>query len=145
MDLSGLKWPLIIGVVVLVGWLMTSGGINYMISNFTKAQVGADPERDKIDEAGLSRISSYLITLFRYEKCAAVLNLSIDRYGATAPNYWNNLSRLSTCYEKMRNYRKAVEIIDFLIANEAHDKDPRVPNRDALSLRVAKLKEVHQL
>ncbi|MBI3118944.1 MAG: hypothetical protein HYZ00_09680 [Candidatus Hydrogenedentes bacterium] len=145
MDLSGLKWPIIIVVVVAIGWLMTSGGVNYMIKNFTKAQVGADPERDKIDEAGLSRVSNYLILTFQYGKCADVLNLVLDRYGEAGPNYWNNLSRLSACYEEMGEYQKAKDIIDQLVRVNAHELDERVPNIDALSLRANKLTELHEL
>lgn len=145
MDLSGLKWPVIIAVIVGIGWLMTSGGVNWMVGQYTKAQVGADVQRDLRDEAGLSSISKYLITMFRYEKCAAVLELSLNRYGPGAPNYYNNISRLSTCYEKMRRYQDAVDLIQKLIDEEAFNVDDRIPNRDALALRAAKLREVHGL
>ena len=144
MDLSGLKWPVIILVIVAVGWLMSSGGVNWMVNNFTKATPGQDVERDKLDEAGLSRVSKYLVLIFRYEKASQVLETALDRY-PNGPNYWNNLSRLSTCYDKMRRYQDAYNIIQELMANDAHSKDPRVPVNESLRLRADKLKEVHEL
>ena len=56
MDLSGLKWPIIIAAVVGIGWLATSGGINWMVGNFTKATPGIDEQQDKVAEVGLSRV-----------------------------------------------------------------------------------------
>ena len=145
MDLSGLKWPLIIGVVVLVGWLGSSGGVNFMVSSFTKATPGADAERDKIDEAGLSRVSSYLIHTFQYRKCGQVLELAINRYGQRGPNYWNNLSRMVTCYEKTGQFQKAYNTLQTLMNANASSIDPRVPNNDVLRLKANKLREVHEL
>jgi hypothetical protein len=68
MDLSGLKWPLIIVVVVAIGWLGSSGGINWMISQSTDAVPGADATQDARDEQRLTSVAGYLLTLWRYEK-----------------------------------------------------------------------------
>jgi hypothetical protein len=81
MDLSGLKWPVIILIIIGIGWLASSGGVNYMIKNFTKSVPGQDIQRDKTDEAGLSRIAGYLITLLRWERAKNVIELTINRYG----------------------------------------------------------------
>jgi len=93
----------------------------------------------------LTMVSRYLVHTFRYEQCAKVLQLSLDRYGAGGANYWNNLSRLSTCYEKTKQYQRAAQVIDLLIQNDAHRHDKRVPPTDALRLRVQKLREMHEL
>ena len=89
MDLSGLKWPIIIVVVVGVGWLLSSGGTNYMYKNFTTAEVGADPARDKTDEAGLSRLGGFMLKTFRYEKAEEVFATAVSRYPDGA-NVWYN-------------------------------------------------------
>jgi tetratricopeptide (TPR) repeat protein len=145
MDLSGLKWPLIIAAVVGIGWLASSGGVSWMQSNFTKHEVGADPERDKLDEAGLSRLATYVLYLWKYEKAKELMELAIDRYGDQGANYWFNVYRLSTCNERLGNYEKAVEDIDYLIQNNAETMDDRVPTNDNLALKAAKIREVNEL
>jgi len=145
MDLSGLKWPLIIAVIVLIGWLMSSGGVNFMVNKFSAATPGNDIERDKTDEAGLSKVAGYLLFLWRYEKAAAVMELSMDRYGEVGANYWHNYYRLVKCYEKMKDYQRSYNILQELIAVNASQFDDRVPENDNLSLRATKLKEVHEL
>jgi len=144
MDLSGLKWPIIIVVVVFVGWLFTSGGVNWMVGQATKADVGADAAKDARDEAMLSRIGGYLIYLWRYEKAAEVLTLSIERYPNGA-NVLHNYYRLVTCYERQDMNQRAHNILQELIAAQAWNFDDRIPGQDNLSLRAAKLKEVHGL
>jgi len=145
MDLSGLKWPIIIVVIVAIGWLMTSGGVNWMVGNFTKATPGQDAARDKTDEAGLSRVGGYLLVLWRWEKAAKVMETSIDRYGTNGANYWYNLYRLATCYDRLERYQDSYDTLQDLIAANAHQYDERVPNNDNLSLRASKLKEVNEL
>ena len=145
MDLSGLKWPLIIVVVVGIGWLASSGGVAWMESNFTKSTVGADPERDKLDEKGLSRLATYVIYLWKYEKAEELMNTAIDRYGETGENYWFNLYRISTCDERLGKWQEAADGLQFLIDNTASEKDSRIPENDNLSLKLGKLREVHEL
>ena len=144
MDLSGLKWPIIIVVVVFVGWLFTSGGVNWMVGQATKAEVGVDAAKDARDEAMLSRIGGYLLLMWRYEKAAEVLTLSIERY-PNGENVWYNYYRLVTCYERQDMNLRAHNILQDLIAQQAWNFDARVPGQDNLALRAAKLKEVHGL
>lgn len=145
MDLSGLKWPLIIVVLVGFGWLASSGGVNWMQNNFTKATPGTDVERDKIDEAGLSRLATYVLYLWKYEKAKEILNLAVDRYGENGANYWFNVYRISTCNERLKNYQDAVDDLQYLVNNTASQYDDRVPENDNLSLKAAKIREVHEL
>lgn len=145
MDLSGLKWPLIIVIVVAIGWLASSGGVNWMVKQATKATPGQDQAQDVKDEARLSKISGYLMILWRYERAAEVLNDCFARYGASGANYWHNKYRMVKCQEKMENYQQAYNILQELLAAQAWTYDKRVPDMDNLSLRASKLKEVHEL
>lgn len=145
MDLSGLKWPLIILIIVVIGWLGSSGGVNYMVNNFTKATPGVDAQRDKTDEAGLTRVAGYLMMLLRWERSKDVLETVINRYGNTGANYWYNMYRLAKCYEKLGRYQDAYNILRDLAQLNAHQYDDRVPEFDNLNLRANKLKEVHNL
>ncbi len=145
MDLSGLKWPLIIVIVVAIGWLMSSGGVNYMYGNFTKATPGEDVERDKVDEAGLTKLGGYLMLLWRWEKARNVMEESVRRYGDSGANFWYNKYRLAKCYDRLEKYKVSYSILQFLISNNAHEYDERVANNDNLSLRAAKLKEVYEI
>ncbi|HPO13026.1 MAG TPA: tetratricopeptide repeat protein [Candidatus Hydrogenedentes bacterium] len=142
MDLSGLKWPLIIVVVVVVGWLLSSGGVNWMEKNFTKSVPGQDEKRDISDEAGLARLGGYCMYLFRYEKAASIFEKAIDRYPNGA-NYYYCKYCLARCYEKMDRYQDSYNILLDLIAANASEVDKRVNNNDVLNLRAQKLKEVH--
>jgi len=145
MDLSGLKWPLIIAAVVGLGWLFTSGGVNWMYNGFTAASPGVDLAQDTRDEAGLTKLGSYTYHIWKWRSCINILETSIARYGETAPNYWFNLERLSTCYERIGDYQTSVDILQQLIQANAHEYDERVGNFDNLSLRVAKLKEMYEI
>lgn len=145
MDLSRLKWPIIIIVVLGVGWLGSSAGVSYMVNKFTAAAPGQDAAQDKVDEAGLSRVGGYLLMTFRYAQAATVYQLAIDRYGTNGVNYWNNQYSLARCLEHMNRFQDSYNILQMLISNSAHNYDPRVPVDDNLRLRAAKLKEVHEL
>lgn len=145
MDLSGLKWPLIIAVLVGVGWLASSGGVNWMQSGFTKNTPGTDLERDKLDEAGLTRLAGYVLWLWKYEKSKELMNLALDRYGESGANYWYNTYRITTCDDRLGNYEDAVAGLQYLMDNVASEKDPRVPENDALALKSQKLRETHEL
>ncbi len=144
MDLSGLKWPIIIAVVVAIGWLLSSGGTNYMYNNFTKATPGADAARDKTDEAGLSRLGWFMMRTFRYKQAMECFQMAVDRYPNGA-NYWYNQYRMAKCAEKNNNYQRSVSILRMLIQNDAHALDSRVPVSDNLKQRSAKLVAVHEL
>jgi tetratricopeptide (TPR) repeat protein len=143
MDLSGLKWPLIIVVIVAIVWLGTSGGVNWMISRATAAQPGVDAAQDERDEASLTRIGDYLFMLWRWEKALGVYETCIDRYGENGRNYWYTLYQVANCHDRMQNYQITYDILQELIAIDAYNKDERVPNSDNLRLRADKLKEMY--
>ncbi|HDP34578.1 MAG TPA: hypothetical protein ENN29_05655 [Candidatus Hydrogenedentes bacterium] len=145
MDLSGLKWPLIIVVIVGIAFLASSPGVNYMVNNFTKAAPGQDPERDRIDEAGLTRVGGYLMYLWHYERAMAVMQMAIDRYGPEGANYWYNKYRIARCLDRLHRYKASYDVLQELINVEASQYDNRVPGNDNLRARAAKLKEVHEL
>lgn len=145
MDLSGLKWPLIIVVIVGGGWLATSGGLRWMYGNFTAAAPGVDLQQDLRDEAGLTKIGGYTFFLWKWEQTIYILETAISRYGEEAPNYWFNLERLSTCYERIGDYQSSFDILQQLMNANAHEIDERVANFDNLNLRASKLKEMYEL
>ncbi len=144
MDLSFLKWPIIIGVVVLVGWLGSSGGVNYMFNKFTADTPGVSAERDTVNEAGLSRLGGYCLKLFKYEKAMLAFQTAIERFPNGA-NRWYNEYRMVKCAEKMEDYAGAVRILKGLMANSASQYDDRVPANEVLNLRAEKLIETHNL
>lgn len=145
MDLSGLKWPLIIAVLVGGGWLFTSGGVNWMYGQFTAAAPGADQAQDLRDEAGLTKLAGYTYHIWKWRATINIIETSINRYGVNAPNYWFNLERLSTCYERIGDYQTSYNIIQELMNANAKQYDERVSNFDALNLRASKLKEMYEL
>jgi tetratricopeptide (TPR) repeat protein len=144
MDLSFLKWPSIIGAIVLVGWLASSGGVDYMYKKFTTDQPGGDAKKDELAEAGLSRLGGYTLKLFKYDKTMEILETAITRY-PEGKNVWHNKYRMVKCAEKLGDYRKAVDLIRELMDANASEIDSRVPNNDNLRLRSDKLIEMHEL
>lgn len=142
MDLSGLKWPLIIVVIVGIGFLASSPGVDYMVRNFTKATPGADVDRDKIDEAGLTRVAGYLLYLWRYERAMQVMQMALERY-PDGPNYWYNKYRIARCLDRLKKYRASYDVLQELMNVNASQLDSRIPGNDNLRLRANKLKEVH--
>ena len=145
MDLSGLKWPLIIAAIVGIGWLASSPGVSWMEANFTKSTPGADAERDKLDEAGLSRLATYVLYLWKYQKAKDLMTESIERYGENGANFWFNKYRISTCDDRLGNWQEAVDGLQELIDVDAHTKDDRIPEIDNLQLKMEKIKSVHEL
>jgi hypothetical protein len=144
MDLSKVKWVVIAIVVLGSIWLVTSPGINYMIGRFTAHEVGADPKRDVFDEAGLTRVGTFLMMTGRYASADSVFDTSLDRYpdGKNA-NY--NYFRQARCAEKAKDPRRAVIILEDLIDMNAHADDERIPENDALRLRADKIIELNEL
>ncbi|HOV59988.1 MAG TPA: hypothetical protein PK349_02865 [Candidatus Hydrogenedentes bacterium] len=145
MDLSGLKWPAIILVLVGIFWLGTSGGVNYMVSKYTSHVPGQDARQDAIDEAGLTRVGYYLLSTLQFSKAAYVIQLALDRYGQNGANYWINVYRLATCMDRLERYQESYDLLQILIGADAQQYDERIPNVDVLRARAAKLKEVHEL
>lgn len=145
MDLSGLKWPAIILVVAIVGWLLSSGGVNWMIGNFSKSTVGQDAKRDIRDEAGLSRVGGFLYSTWRWEKAAYVFDLARSRYSTTGKNYYYNTYRLARCYDRLKRYQETVNLYRELSGVEAHSIDRRVPYTDSIIKWTQELVEMHGL
>lgn len=147
MDLSFLKWPLIILVVAGGAWLVTDGGVNYMINQFKQDTPGEDESRDRVNEAGLSRVAGFLLLTFRYQKADEVLTYLTQNYVPAdgAEHYWHNLYRLAKCKEKQGQYGVAVNILRELAHADAHSHDDRVPRFDVLRLRAEKLMETHEV
>ena len=144
MDMTFLKWPIIIAIVVGVGWLLTEGGVNYMYDKFTTGSVGEDAERDAFNESGLSKLGWYSMMTYRYERAATIYELSVDRYPDGA-NYWMAYYHLARAYERMERYQEAVDILAMLRNADADQYDERVPNVATLTLRIDKLVEVNLL
>lgn len=142
MDLTWLKWLVIILVVVGVGWLFTSGGVNYMEKKFS--QPASDDATAIANEAGLSKLGGFLLKTFRYDRARQVFEKSINMYPDGA-NALYNYYRLVKCYEKLEQYRDAADTLAYLASVDAHDVDSRVPETSNLDLRRAKLVEVHEL
>jgi hypothetical protein len=155
MDLSFLKWPVIIAVVGGVIWLLSEGGVNYMEKRFTAEPPGQDAAIDKVNEAGLSRLAGYLMFTFRYERANRIMQTCAERY-PEGENYWHNLFRRARLHERMADattdpvkvemhYQAALEILRHLMDVNAHDQDERVPEFDVLRLRAEKIAEVNEL
>ncbi|GMU92255.1 MAG: hypothetical protein AMXMBFR4_13130 [Candidatus Hydrogenedentota bacterium] len=144
MDLSRLKWPLIIAIVVGGGWLVTDGGVRYMHGKFTEGEVGVDPKRDEMNEAGLTRLAGFLIKTFRYASAEKVILDALNRY-PQGKNALFNEYRLAKCVEKQGDYAQCVAILQRLRDIDAHSYDDRIPERNVLQLRIDKLGETHEL
>ncbi|MCF6284797.1 MAG: hypothetical protein L3K26_06380 [Candidatus Hydrogenedentes bacterium] len=145
MDLSGLKWPAIIVVIVGLGWLFTSGGVNWMYGNLTAASPGIDEQQDLRDEAGLTSLAGYTYHIWKWRATIDIIETSVERYGEWGPNYYFNLERLSTCYERIGDQQTSYNILRDLMDANAHEIDSRVGNNDNLSMRAAKLREMYEL
>ena len=144
MDLSWMKWPLIIIVVVGIGWLLSAGGVDYMEGRYTKATPGDDEDKDISDEAGLSRLGGYMLATFRYQKAYGLYKKAVTRY-PDGKNYWYNYYQMARCAERLEKYAEANDILHMLQDNDADSEDQRVPDNDTLRLRIQKLEGVHEL
>ena len=144
MNLTWLKWVVILAVVFGGGWLVTSGGVNYMYKRATTGPTGVDEAKDKSNEATLSRYGGFLISTFRYERAKDFYSAAIQRYPAGANRWWNRY-QLARCHEKLDEIQQAVDILVMLWQEDADQYDERVPDRDQLKLKIQKLIEVNQL
>lgn len=143
MDLSKLKWPIIIVVVVGCIWLTTSAGTDFLFKRYTK-NVGVDAKQDVSNEKGLSTLGGFLLSTFRYEEAEHVLNTAVTNY-PEGKNYYYNIYRQARCLEKLKDYQGSVDILNELMDESAHDVDSRVPKNDTLNLRASRLIEMHEL
>ena len=144
MDLSRLKWPLIIFIVAAIGWLGTAGGVSWMENKFSQGTPGANAEQDAANEMGLSRLGGFLLKTFRYARAEEVFQKAMDRY-PTGSEYWYNMYRQVKVKEKLGKQAEAVQLLKQLIAANANSIDSRVPENDNLNLRAEKLIEVNEL
>ena len=144
MDLSRLKWPLIIIVVVFLGWLLTDPGVKALRNHFNQGEVGADPKKDEYNEAGLSKLAGFLMLTFRYASAEQVLLDAMEKY-PTGAHFYHNKYRLAKCVEKQGRYDECVEILVELRNEDAHQYSEEVPEGDILQTRIDKLIETHEL
>lgn len=144
MDLSKLKWPIIIIVVVGGIWLISDGGINYMYNRFS-SDPGGDAKRAELNEAGLTKLSSWLMMTMRFGKAEQVLTTAVDMY-PDGKNSRFNLYRLARAKEKLGRWQESIDILQALMNENAHETfDDRIPTNDELLLRKNKLLETHEL
>ncbi len=144
MDLSFLKWPIIIGVIAVVVFLASNPGVDFMVKKFSADTPGVDAKKDEINEAGLSRVGGYCLRLVKYKKADEIFNLAVSRY-PNGKNALYNKYRMVRCAEKMGKYQRAVNIMRELMAANASTVDSRVADNDNLNLRAEKLIEMHEL
>ena len=144
MDMTFLKWPLIILIVGGGGWLLNEGGVNYMYDKFSTGSIGEDVERDAFNEAGLNRLGWYSMMTFRYEKAATMYETSVELYPNGA-NVWMAYYNLARAYQKMARFQEAVNILGMLRYEDADQYDERVPDVQTLTYRIDTLVEVNQL
>ncbi|OQB41734.1 MAG: hypothetical protein BWY09_00546 [Candidatus Hydrogenedentes bacterium ADurb.Bin179] len=145
MDLSGLKWPVLILVIVGIGFLASSPGINFMVGRYTKSTPGQNAELDTRDEVGLTHIAGYLLYQWRYQRAYDIMKLAVDRYGASGANCWYNKYRMAKCLEKLGRIQESCTLLEELMAANAHAVDARVADNNNLKLRITKIKEVNEL
>ena len=144
MDLSRLKWPLAIIIVVAVVWLGSDQGVSWAESRLSQTVPGENAEADLRAEAGLSRLGGVLMRTFRYTRAEQVFEKALSRY-PSGPNNLYNTYRLAKAKEKQGKYADAVRLLEQLMRANAHATDPRVANNDILRLRTDKLIEVHDV
>ena len=155
MDLSFLKWPLIIVVVGFVLWLFTAGGTSWMEGKLLGYTPGESTEADVRNESQLSSLAGYYSKTLRYQKAVEVFNKTMERY-PEGKNYYYNLYRVSRLEEAMgdatgervamlEHYQTALDILRFLIENDIHATDERVPEVEVLRHRWEDIAEVSGL
>jgi tetratricopeptide (TPR) repeat protein len=144
MDLSWLKWPIVILIVVGGLWLISSSGIRFMYNRFTQATPGQNSEQDARDERGLTNLGNFLMKTLRYDKAEHVMQTAVERY-PEGKNVLLNQYRLVKLAEKRGDYENAVLLLEYLIQVNANEMDERVPPNDNLRLRADTLRETQEL
>lgn len=143
MDLSGLKWPLILMLVAVLVFLVSTPGIDFMFNQFS-ADPGDDALRARRYEEALSRLGGFCILSLRLEKGRMILEYALEHYPDGANAYFNKY-RLYRIYRKLGRMETAVKILDTLLDENAHAKDHRVPSNDVLELERNKLIELYDM
>ena len=144
MDLSKLKWAVVILVVFGGGWLATEGGVNWAYNRATAATPGQDEAKDRSDEATLARYGGFLLATFRYERAKTFYDTALNRYPAGKNNYWIRY-QLARCEDKLGNIQREVDLLFGLYEIDADQFDERIPGQNELALRIQKLVEVNDL
>lgn len=144
MDLSFLKWPVIILVVGAIAFAFSTPGLNMMYERAVNAPAGEDDAEDRSNEAMISRIAGIYLATFRYKSAAESYKQAVDKY-PDGENAWYNYYQLARCHEKMENWEEAVDILVMLRDKDADQYDERVPGVAELNGRIQKLVEVHGL
>jgi tetratricopeptide (TPR) repeat protein len=142
MDLTWLKWVVIVVVVGGGIWIFTSGGIGFMESKFSRP--ASTPEAERVNEAGLSKLGGFLLMTIRYDRAGDVFEKAVGHYPQRA-NVYYNYYRLVKCYEKTGRYQRAADVLGDLARLNAHALDERVPESSNLEFRRNRLIEVHEL
>ncbi len=144
MDLSKLKWVVVIAIVVGGGWLATEGGVNWAFSRATSGTPGEDPSADARHEATLTRYGGFLLSTFRYEKAKQFYTEAINRFPEGKNRYWNRY-QLARCEDKLGNFQNEANLLYSLYEIDADQYDERIPGVIELQTRIQKLVEVHEL
>lgn len=144
MDLSRLKWPLIIGLVALAVWIVSDPGVDFMRNQYLKGTPGENAEADVTNEAGLSRLGGFLLKTLRYQRAEQVFTDAITLY-PNGKNFLYNQYRLAKCKEKTGKTVASIAILRELERMDAHAMDKRVAESSNLKLRADKLMELGEL
>ncbi len=144
MDLSFVKWPLIILAVGSLGFLISSPGVEYMYDRALEDPVGVDPVQDRANEASLTRLGGLVLATFRYERAAKIYDATLKRF-PDGENSWYNWYQLARCLEKMEKWGETVDVLVMLRDENADKQDERVPSPAQLENRIQKLVEIHEL
>jgi hypothetical protein len=143
MDLSRLKWPIVIILVVTIGWLI-GPGTGWVHNRLLQHEPGADLKADEVNEWGFTKLGGFLMKTVRFVGAKEVLLDVTDRY-PDGENYWFNYYRLGRVHEKLDQNPEAVQIYLDLMDADAHSIDERVPEYEVLKLRRDKLIELNEL
>jgi len=145
MDLSKVKWIVIVAVLLGLGWILfTDSGKDFLYKRYTESTPGVDAAQDAKDEKGLSRLAGLLFRTFRYEDAANVLDTATKRYPDGDMFYINSYT-LARCEENLENYQAAVDILLMLRDEGAPFIDDRVPSSEIIERRMQQLVEMHGL
>lgn len=144
MDLSWVKWPVLVVVVGSIGFLLSPPGINFMYERAISEPPGTDAAQDAANEATLTRLGGLSLATFQYGRAAEIYRTAIKRY-PNGENSWYNWYQLARCYEKLEKYGDAVDILVMLRDENADGHDERVPSPAQLNAQIQKLVEVHEL
>jgi hypothetical protein len=150
MDLSKVKWVVIIAVLAGGVWLFTGKGVDAVYDKATAALPGNDLGQDAVDEAMLSKWAGFLMATFQIEKAKHFYIAAIERYDGQGEqpqgkNYWYNVYQLARCHEKMGEWEDACRLLYECWKVDADKIDERVKDNDTIRLRMEKMIEMHEL